>query len=203
MNPSHYTERASYLRVLTFAVTRAHLLTTLVPHLLQPHSPELEHIFIDLARCEPPYTYPVSAYLAAYRPTAPLHSELSRQLLVERITADVLTVPFILDTMEHTTIEALAASLPLGAVLESIVQAYHGDTACFAPEAVAGLLMNTTQLANADSEKHFEQSLDAYAAAMPLLLTHLSNNYLIDPVKKAQRKAQGKGVNPTDADERS
>ncbi|ORY96535.1 hypothetical protein BCR43DRAFT_279390 [Syncephalastrum racemosum] len=188
LKPSHYTERTFHLRVLTMAITHGQLLTTLVPHLLQPHSRELEHILIDIVQCEPPYTYPVSAYLSQY--STPLHSELSRPVLVERITNELLMVPFVLDCMEDTTLSTFAASLPLGAVLDTIVQSFQRDTAWLAPEAVAGLLINTTQLANVDSEKHFEKSLDAYATAMPLLLTHLSNNYLIDPVKEAQKIAQ-------------
>lgn len=120
-----------------------------------PHSVAIENILYQLTKLLPPYYYPTSLLIEKYQRK---HSTkyLTRPLLIRMITTEILTEPFLLDNISHSLITELVVHLPLKDVLDAVSNLFRDNTQNLDDMAVAGLLMNVTQMGNIESGKYLD-----------------------------------------------
>ncbi|GAA5813710.1 hypothetical protein MFLAVUS_007197 [Mucor flavus] len=177
------TSDENRIRLITFTLFNTNMLAELKNLITQsgnPHSVAIENILYQLTKLLPPYYYPTSLLIEKYQRK---HSTkyLTRPLLIRMITTEILTEPFLLDNISHSLITELVVHLPLKDVLDAVSNLFRDNTQNLDDMAVAGLLMNVTQMGNIESGKYLDGILAEYAKAVQLLLTHLPVSYLVDP----------------------
>ncbi|RCI03085.1 hypothetical protein CU098_001743, partial [Rhizopus stolonifer] len=101
--------------------------------------------------------------------------------LLKPLTMYVFTQPFLLDHL--SVVPEMVARLPLNDWLEMVIEMVEGGE-IVEDEAVAGLLMNLTEICQIEQARYLKKDdvLTNYIKAVQLLLTRLPVSYLADPV---------------------
>ncbi|KAG2200529.1 hypothetical protein INT47_012315 [Mucor saturninus] len=165
--PQHQNDR-NRMRLVTFALFNTDLLRQIkdvvMLHTTMEKGP-LENIVFQLATLSPPYDYPTSLLVQTYGKNKKITQYLTRPLLVRMLTLELLTQPFLLDHLSHHLATALVTHLPLKGILDTTATLFYhedGQQQRLQNMAVAGLLMNITELSDIDSGKYLDGVLTTF-----------------------------------------
>ncbi|KAI9246716.1 hypothetical protein BDA99DRAFT_262582 [Phascolomyces articulosus] len=106
---------------------------------------------------------------------------LDRDLILDLIVQDILSIPFFVDTLTPTLSEQYMKELPFEAVLTSVIRLNSRQVWAHQDERVANLLMNITQLAKIQPDIYLERALELYAKSIQSLLSNISTSYFAEP----------------------
>ncbi|KAI9496944.1 hypothetical protein BDB00DRAFT_806117 [Zychaea mexicana] len=161
-------------------------------------------IVTNVIRCQPPYNFAPSIILQ-WRP-APIkpvmmsglfgggtssstkaeteendqNIRLNRDLVVDLIAQNILSIPFFVDKLSPTVASRYMHALPFEMVLKSIIR-LNDRNAWAEEDRAAGLLINITQLAKIDSDVYLERALELYAQSIQALLSNIPPSYFAEP----------------------
>ncbi|KAL0094649.1 hypothetical protein F4703DRAFT_1728690 [Phycomyces blakesleeanus] len=119
------------------------------------------HTYTELEHIESPFTPSViHTRISTITPKKTSEPELSRQLILEMFTVDILTLPFIFDLITTDAAVKLLRQLSLNDVLEMIIGFYEKSWPRMVnPEQIASLLINITKMGNLQSGAYLDQGL--------------------------------------------
>ncbi|KAI8394276.1 uncharacterized protein BYT42DRAFT_38462 [Radiomyces spectabilis] len=168
---------------------RCHAVTTILSHLLSAQPPFTYHSAI-LSRY--PLPTPSAMGLFSYTPskstrTPPSkHTEISQQLLAEKLVIHILTVPFLMDRMPKDDITQILRHVTLDTIFNTVVVSYNNEEwkDYMNPDSIALLLVNLNQMIPIQSD--FSPSI--YTDAVQLLLAALPSIYFVDPEHQSADK---------------
>ncbi|KAI8083325.1 uncharacterized protein B0P05DRAFT_51125 [Gilbertella persicaria] len=172
-----------HIRIMTFTLYHTSVFKT-IKEAFELFPDTVESILYQYVVFYPPYDYPTSSLMEQYGGRNRHAIYMTRPALLECITRQLLTDPFFFDHFNNRSavVHAWSTQLPLKDMLATVIDlfpSYNLD-----PEDIAGLLINLTEMGEADSGKHLSGVLTMYAKAVQLLLTHLPLSYLTDMSKE-------------------
>ncbi|KAF7730412.1 hypothetical protein EC973_002218 [Apophysomyces ossiformis] len=182
--PAHET----YMRILTYCLMKAETLYALnifFSNLSSDIDPAdidpAVQVLLSVIQCKPPYDYPQSTiqrlqadaqqkhdsirsnlmFIESSEESAPLR--LSREIIVELFTVNILSIHFLFDWVSTATMPTFAVELPFTDVLNFIIKIYEGNNwqSRFDPTTVTGLLINITYLGSFEGNKQLDNTLIA------------------------------------------
>lgn len=184
------------IRILTFSLFNTNLFTTVKQTVTNSRKKSvrtsMENIIYQLATLYAPYYYNTSPLIEKYQKKSNTQY-LTRSVLIRMITLELLTQPFLLDSISPHILTQLVVQLPLKEILYSVSDLYLKNDTRLDDMAVAGLLMNITEMGDIESGKYLDGVLTEYAKAVQLLLTHLPVSYLVDPTAKTNNDIMDQG----------
>ncbi|KAL0097797.1 hypothetical protein J3Q64DRAFT_1073333 [Phycomyces blakesleeanus] len=200
---SPFTPSVIHTRMLTYDLLSGHLLRALRSFYkyTSTRQPDIwnqaSEILICVAEARPPFELG-SSIIGKWKPqTRPLFGlfsgssstitpkktsepELSRQLILEMFTVDILTLPFIFDLITTDAAVKLLRQLSLNDVLEMIIGFYEKSWPRMVnPEQIASLLINITKMGNLQSGAYLDQGLKYYVRVVQYLFAEISPIYFI------------------------
>lgn len=174
--PKH-KEDENRMRLITFTLLNTDLLNTIKKALMENETQNkapIENILSQLTNLSPPYYYSTSLLIETYQKnkTSPY---LTRPLLLRMITLELLTQPFLLDHLSHRMVTDLATKLPFKDMLNTAVGLFYDEHVHLDDMAVAGLLMNMTELSDIDSGKYLDGALVSLTLYCPIFFIHANH----------------------------
>lgn len=121
----------------------------------------VENILFQLATLSPPYYYSTSLLIEKYQKNNKTYY-LTRPTLLRMITVELLTEPFLLDNLSSKIIAELVVQLPLKDLLMTVTSLFYTDQHTWEDRAVAGLLMNVTELSDFESGTYLDGALVSF-----------------------------------------
>lgn len=157
--PKH-KEDENRIRLITFALFSTDLLSRMKDAITNPSSntTPIENILFQLAIFFPPYYYSTSLLIEKYQKKSST-KYLTRPILLRMITVELLTKPFLLDNLSSRIVTEVVIQLPLKDILDTVASLFFDNNQSLDDMAVAGLLMNITELSDIESGKYLDGSL--------------------------------------------
>ncbi|KAI8364309.1 hypothetical protein EDC96DRAFT_553583 [Choanephora cucurbitarum] len=179
---THLDNPETHSRILTYALYHTNLFNDL-KETQKPYSDTIESILYQCITFNPPYDYTPSALIQQYDSTCKHTPYMTRSVLLEKITRELLTDPFFFDQFKDhdKTRQVWATRLPLEDILSTVIGLFPDPK--LESTDLAGLLINITGMGETDSGKRLAASLTSYAKAIQLLLAHLPPAFLVDPTE--------------------
>ncbi|KAI9264431.1 hypothetical protein BY458DRAFT_556842 [Sporodiniella umbellata] len=109
-----------------------------------------------------------------------------REELLPSLTQCVFSQPFLIDHLQPSLVLDIVSHMQMNIWLETVI-AMVGNEEIKEDEKVAGLLINMTEMCHTKQARFLEsdKTLVLYIRAIQTLLSHLSINYLVDPVSRS------------------
>ncbi|KAI7863834.1 hypothetical protein BDF14DRAFT_1733311 [Spinellus fusiger] len=144
--------------------------------------------------------FTIVLYAAGFQSTPAMtsHSSFTRRHVLEQLTVEVFSLPFLLDRVPLASKEHLVHAIVFHEQLEMIIDFYKGGAwpTVMSPERLAGVFINVTDMGNSQSEESLDKNLvcSSYARVIQYLLADLS------PVYFAHEQAISIEALPVDSD---
>ncbi|OBZ83104.1 hypothetical protein A0J61_08847 [Choanephora cucurbitarum] len=155
---THLDNPETHSRILTYALYHTNLLNDL-KETQKPYSDTIESIFYQCIAFNPPYDYTPSGLIQQYGSTCKHTPYMTRPVLLDKITRELLTDPFFFDQFKDhdKTRQIWATQLPLEDTLSTVIGLFPDPK--LESTDLAGLLINITGMGETDSGKRLAASL--------------------------------------------